>query len=87
MVQSNLSKQNILSMRDAFSQTNDNELKKYAAHDSFHSQNSHNNLQPNSKHKDERNAIGVNKKYFRSLIILRKMNEFKLIKRKHIYIL
>lgn len=62
MVQSNLSKQNILSMRDAFSQTNDAELKKYAANDSFHSQNSHNSLQPNSKHKDERNAVRVNLK-------------------------
>lgn len=62
MVQSNLSKQNILSMRDAFSQTNDSELKKYAANDSFHSHNSHNSLQPNSKHKDERNAVRVNLK-------------------------
>lgn len=69
MVQSNLSKQNILSMRDAFSQTSDIESKKNAANDSFHSPNSsHNNSQSNSKHKDERNAIRVNKVCFLSYL-------------------
>lgn len=59
-MQSNLSKQNILSVRDAFSQTSDIETKKYAAQDSYHSQDNLKSLHSNSKHRDERNTVRVN---------------------------
>lgn len=59
-VQSNLSKQNILSVRDAFSQTSDIETKKYEAQESYH-HHSHENFEsmPQSHHSKESNSTEV----------------------------
>lgn len=60
-MQSNLSKQNILSVRDAFSQTSDIESKMYAAQDSYpNSQDNLKSLHSTTKHRDERNTVRVN---------------------------
>ncbi|XP_055324979.1 dentin sialophosphoprotein [Sitodiplosis mosellana] len=54
-VQSNLSKANILSVRDAFSQTSDIESKKYSAPDSTYNSQETLHPQQHTKHSKERN--------------------------------
>lgn len=63
LLKSNVSKQNILSVRDAFSQTSDIETKNHAAQEmsyqSHDSQDDYKSLHSNSKQKDERNTVRV----------------------------
>lgn len=62
-MKSNLSNANILSVRDAFSQTSDVESKRYAASDSYHSLDNLKSLHSNSNQRDDGNTIRVKYKY------------------------